>query len=144
MVEERRAGRPAGQVVIGRDLLVVERRFAVEAGAVRLARAAGRLLCLPWHLGAACESAALIISELSGNAVHHGATGFMVLRMRLSPRRLRIELADNSPGRPEVRRPPADAESGRGMWLVSALCVRWGVDADPIGKRTWAELSLPV
>lgn len=144
MVVERRAGRPAGEVAVGTDLLCVERRFDVHPGAVRVARAVVRLLCRAWQLGEVCESAVLVISELSANAVRHGATGMMILRLRLSTRRLRIELADNSPGTPVVRRPPDEAESGRGMWLVSVLCVRWGVEPDPIGKRTWAELSIPV
>lgn len=144
MVLERRAGRPAGEVAVEQDLLCVERRFEVHPGAVRVARAVVRLLCRAWQLGEVCESAVLVISELSANAVRHGATGGMILRLRLSTRRLRIELADNSPGRPEVRRPPDEAESGRGMWLVSVLSVRWGVEPDPIGKRTWAELSIPV
>lgn len=143
MVLERRAGRPAGEVAVGQDLLCVERRFEVHPGAVRVARAVVRLLCRAWQLGEVCESAVLVISELSANAVRHGATGVMILRLRLSTRRLRIELADNSPGRPEVRRPPDEAESGRGMWLVSVLSVRWGVEPDPLGKRTWAELSIP-
>ena len=151
MMLERRAGRPIGEVFVGTDLLCCERRFDVHPGAVRVARAVVRLLCRARQLGEVCESAVLVISELSGNAVRHGATGKMVLRLRLSTRRLRIELAVNSPGSPTVRRPPAagrrppdEAEAGRGMWLVSVLCVRWGVEPDPIGKRTWAELSIPV
>jgi hypothetical protein len=34
-----------------------------------------------------------------------------------------------------------DAEDGRGMALIEALAVRWGVQAVPDGKITWCELS---
>lgn len=84
------------------------------------------------QLGEVRESAAFVIIEVSTNAVRHGAAGVMILR--LSTRRLRIELADNSPGRPEVRRPPDEAESGRGIWLVSALPVRWGSSRIQLGS----------
>jgi len=84
----------------------------------------------------------LVIGELAGNAVRHGATGTMLLRLVMTARYVRIELCENSPGRPVVRRPDLEAESGRGLWLVEALSDRWGVEPDRLGKRTWAELAV--
>jgi hypothetical protein len=55
--------------------------------------------------------------------------------MSMTPRRLRLEVTDASAGTPVVRSPPPDAENGRGLWLVSELSTRWGVDPAPVGKR---------
>jgi hypothetical protein len=55
-----------------------------------------------------------------------------------------IEVWDASPLPPVLRRDvPADAESGRGMMLVSELCQAWRCDAVPgwPGKRVRAVLS---
>lgn len=59
---------------------------------------------------------------------------------------VRIEVADAA----EAKRPPAaapaahpDGESGRGLFLVDVLAVRWGrTPREPVGKTVWADVSV--
>ncbi len=120
-----------------------ERALAVQASSVRVARRLGHRVCGSWRLSqTARDDVELVIGELAGNAVRHGASGTMLLRLAMTARYVRIELCENSPGRPVVRQPDLEAESGRGLWLVEALSDRWGVEPDRLGKRTWAELAV--
>lgn len=71
----------------------------------------------------------------------------MALKLRLllrADRTLCIEVSDTRPERPQA--PPAgcpalDAESGRGLFLVQALALRWGVRERSVGKTVWADVS---
>ncbi len=53
---------------------------------------------------------------------------------------IRIEVSDTHPARPVRLTPAPDEDRGRGLVLVGALAVRWGVRArvGP-GKTVWAE-----
>ncbi|MGV9882912.1 hypothetical protein [Streptomyces sp. NPDC003006] len=44
-------------------------------------------------------------------------------------------LTDAGAGRPEVKVPGEDETGGRGLLLVDALAHRWGVRAEPCGRR---------
>ncbi|QES50422.1 hypothetical protein DEJ50_23955 [Streptomyces venezuelae] len=95
------------------------------------------------------DDAAQVVAELAGNAVTHGRVpgrGFR-LSMDLRPgRTLRIEVADTRcEAAPAVaaQRPVPEAESGRGLLLVSALATRWGTERGlPPLKTVWAEIDL--
>lgn len=41
---------------------------------------------------------------------------------------------------PAVIEAAADAERGRGPFIVDALAQAWGVEAMPAGKRIWVEI----
>jgi anti-sigma regulatory factor (Ser/Thr protein kinase) len=90
------------------------------------------------------EDLLLVVSELVTNAVVHGAEPIVVTMVR-APDRVRVEVTDgaaeSSPqGNP---RPPADAETGRGLSVVTRLAVAWGWRASPgRGKTVWAELPV--
>jgi anti-sigma regulatory factor (Ser/Thr protein kinase) len=90
------------------------------------------------------EDLLLVVSELVTNAVVHGAEPIRVTMVR-APERVRVEVTDGaaaaSPhGNP---RPPTDAETGRGLSVVTRLAVAWGWRASPgRGKTVWAELPL--
>jgi anti-sigma regulatory factor (Ser/Thr protein kinase) len=103
------------------------RRYVVDA-CVRLGRSD------------AVDTAALLVSEVATNAVLH-AYGREVRVRVLGGARLRVEVFDGSPVLPVQRHAAPGAEGGRGMALVEALAVRWGVEARPTGKTFWFEVD---
>ncbi|MFD6229903.1 ATP-binding protein [Streptomyces sp. NPDC060232] len=95
------------------------------------------------------EDAAQVVAELAANAVTHGRVRGRDFRLalRLAPGpTLRVEVSDTRreftpptiPGAPDT-----EAESGRGLVLVSALAARWGTDHGPAPLKTvWAEIDV--
>ncbi|WP_141666290.1 ATP-binding protein, partial [Streptomyces hirsutus] len=59
---------------------------------------------------------------------------------RPAPDTVRIEVSDSSTTRPAKREPGEDETGGRGLVLVEALAVDWGVTRRPVGKTVWALL----
>ncbi|MGW6688624.1 ATP-binding protein [Streptomyces sp. NPDC054961] len=112
-------------------------RLLATPAAVPLARRAVRE-----HLGAgASPDAELCVSELLTNALAHLGEGTPVtLRITGRAARTRVELTDPDPREP-VRRRAADAdESGRGLALLAAVALEWGVRPEGTGKTVWCEL----
>ncbi|MFJ6778620.1 ATP-binding protein [Streptomyces yangpuensis] len=95
------------------------------------------------HLGPESGDAELCVTELLANVVRHLGEGTPVT-LRISGRatRTRVELTDPAPGARPVRR-EADAtdEPGRGLALLDALAVRWGVTRGHGTKTVWCELD---
>ncbi|WP_199787046.1 ATP-binding protein [Streptomyces sp. CNS654] len=137
---------------------VFNRQFVSEPHGARLARRIGLHKLHTWgipYLSDASESAALIIGELTANAVTHGRVPGRNFELRLShmpgdPETsglLRIEVSDTRgerrpPGPGEITAPPDGSDSGRGLLIVEALADRWAVlDRSP-GKTVRAELDL--
>ena len=120
-----------------------EFRWPVAAQSVRLARRVVQALCRVVRLPAVCDDAALVVSEMVGNSVRAGCGESFLLRLDWTPRRLRIEVHDDAPGQPRVLQAEPEAETGRGMWIVNQLAVRWGVMRKQPGKIVWAEIALP-
>ncbi|WP_405598924.1 ATP-binding protein [Streptomyces sp. NBC_01410] len=92
------------------------------------------------------DSAALIVAELTANAVTHARVQGrdFELRLTLWPLTLRIEVSDARGDREPIPRPPTpDEETGRGLLLVDALATKWGTADRIVGKTVWAELPLP-
>ena len=95
------------------------------------------------------DDAALIISELFTNALIHTDSLDIVCRVLASPRGVYLSITDQGHGPTGPRVCPADrdedcedAESGRGLLLVSTLAATWGVATDPgHGRTVWAVLS---
>jgi anti-sigma regulatory factor (Ser/Thr protein kinase) len=90
------------------------------------------------------ETALLLVSELTTNAIRHG-TPPVRLSLRLDRDRLRVEVSDGSPTLPELSQPGADQISGRGLQIVQLLSARWGACAAPRrpgGKTVWFELKI--
>ncbi|MFE1172587.1 ATP-binding protein [Streptomyces sp. NPDC058773] len=90
-------------------------------------------------VGELVDVATLLTSELVTNALVH-AEGGAVVTARVSDR-LRVEVRDFVPGRPEPRAPTTDGTSGRGLMLVRALADAWGIRTESIGKSVWFELG---
>ena len=81
----------------------------------------------------------LLTSELVTNAVLHGRSE-VCLEVEASSARLRVSVLDENSRRPvEVAEDP-DALDGRGLALVGALAVRWGVEERSLGKAVWFEV----
>lgn len=85
------------------------------------------------------DTAVLIASELATNAVIHARTPYAV-ELRLGGV-VRIGVADAALSAPVLREDPGDGGS-RGLFIVSKLAHRWGVDWVDGGKVVWAEVPL--
>jgi anti-sigma regulatory factor (Ser/Thr protein kinase) len=87
----------------------------------------------------------LLVSEIVNNSVIHGQVdedGWIELEWDVSPERLRVEIRDSGvQGLPERREPDFVSGGGFGLFIVDALCSRWGVDHNPV-LRVWFELAL--
>lgn len=85
-------------------------------------------------------TAQLLTSELFSNALDHGA-GDIILQISRLPGELRVEVSDRSPERPKVRPVTLHDVRGRGLMILEALALRWGVSANVgEGKTVWFTL----
>jgi len=85
----------------------------------------------------------LCVSELLTNVIQHVGEGTPVtVRVTAAPTgRVRVAVSDPDPRLwPVLREVPDGAECGRGMGIIDALALRWGVDEAPYGKTVWCEL----
>lgn len=97
------------------------------------------------------ETVTLIASELAANAVRHGRVPGRDFHVRLTAPlgdaggTIRIEVSDTrTEKRPTLTAAAPDAETGRGLYLVSRLAERWAVGPRPgggPGKTVWAEIA---
>ncbi|WP_177204310.1 MULTISPECIES: PAS domain S-box protein [unclassified Streptomyces] len=94
-----------------------------------------------WNCAAVSDDALLLLSEVLTNAVRHGE-GPVSLHLCRTDTELTVEVADRSPHLPDPRRAPEHAESGRGLFLVRALAVDWGIRPADGGKTVWFTLGL--
>jgi anti-sigma regulatory factor (Ser/Thr protein kinase) len=82
----------------------------------------------------------VVVSELVTNAVLHGG-GCVELNLAAHDERVVIAVADGSAVVPRRRDP--DQAGGRGLRLIEALAVGWGVHDHEGGKRVWVEMAPP-
>lgn len=85
------------------------------------------------------DDALLITSELVTNAVLHGRSE-VCLEVEASTALLRVSVLDENSRHPVAVVEDPDALDGRGLALVSALAVRWGVQERALGKAVWFEV----
>jgi hypothetical protein len=97
------------------------------------------------HLGVPCPEVQLCVSELLTNVIRHLGEGTPVtLRVTCESGRTRIAVTDPEPyAWLTVRAAGPDDENGRGLLLLDALAMRWGVEQGPEGKTVWCELPPP-
>ncbi|HEV2590496.1 MAG TPA: ATP-binding protein [Gaiellaceae bacterium] len=93
--------------------------------------------------------AALLVSELVGNAVVHGNPGshdLIELQAELTDKRLRVQVNDGGTGfsfKSDQTEPAGpEATSGRGLHLMRELADRFGVDRSRPGGHVWFEIDL--
>ena len=98
---------------------------------------------------AAVQDAALVVSELVGNAVRHGLAlpgGGLRARWAVAAGTVLLEVEDGGTGpAPAEPRPAGEsAEGGRGLAMVGLLAARWGSAPTASGTTVWAELPRAV
>lgn len=92
--------------------------------------------------------AALVASELVGNAVRHGRPlpdGRIRVSWRLERGHLRIAVTDGGTGPQGAEHPALPgpwAPGGRGLAIVDAVCGQWGVNRAPAATTVWARLEV--
>jgi anti-sigma regulatory factor (Ser/Thr protein kinase) len=99
--------------------------------------------------GSLRDDAALIISELFTNALIHTDSTQITCRVLAARHGLYLSITDQGHGPTGPRVCPVerdedcdDAESGRGLLLVSTLATTWGVATEPgRGRTVWAVLN---
>lgn len=97
---------------------------------------------------AVVDDAALVMSELVGNAIRHGSPlsgGGVRVTWEIADCALRLEVHDGGGGVDDQVQAavPASAESGRGLAIVELLAQRWGTTPAPDGgSGVYADLPL--
>ena len=88
------------------------------------------------------DTAALLTSELVTNAVRHTSGPLLDLGLHIDAAVATVAVGDHSQALPEqVSAAPTD-DSGRGLSIVDALAVSWGVTLSERGKEVWFQLAL--
>ena len=103
-----------------------------------------------WRVKVDADVAVLLTSELVTNAVTHGtptAGTFVLLTIACDSECLRVDVHDGCGDLPVldtelVDEAPAEAETGRGLLLVTSLSAEWGFYRTPAGKAVYFTLEL--
>lgn len=117
-------------------------RLPGDASAVPAARRFAGQAAADYGAGPECiDTTKLLVTEIATNAVMHAHSPIR-LTVSPEPHSLRVEVRDDDPTPPPLPCvPDPDATSGRGLWLVSALARRWGVNRNAKGKTVWFEVD---
>ncbi|HEY1635391.1 MAG TPA: ATP-binding protein [Acidimicrobiales bacterium] len=118
----------------------IETQLAPDPMSARAARQLIEAALQRWGDDDSTEVAALLTTELVTNAIVHARTDFS-LRVTTNQDRLRVEVSDSSHDPPRLIPIQDDEEHGRGLHLVDALSVSWGVDWRADGKAVWFDLA---
>ncbi|CAM5583435.1 non-specific serine/threonine protein kinase OS=Streptomyces gougerotii OX=53448 GN=GCM10010227_48910 PE=3 SV=1 [Streptomyces diastaticus subsp. diastaticus] len=125
-----------------------ERFYRRERRSVPAARDFAAAVLDEWDARVRRDDVLLCVSELATNALLHGVPpgrGFRLFVLRADDGGVRVEVHDSGDGHPATRAPGDEAESGRGLLLVSALADDWGVGERDPGKSVWCSFRpLPV
>jgi len=123
-------------------------RAILDLGAVPTApgcaRAWTRQVLWEWRLVGISDTADLIVTELTTNAVlisRQGGQPFIRLILTLDQGELAILVRDFCPGAPQPGTAGVDDENGRGLFLVRSMSDRFGwhpADNGSPGKVVWA------
>jgi len=135
---------------VSTDLRVCRVRLAAGLAAAKTARAVVESTIRAWRVPVDPDVAVLLTSELVTNAVTHGAEeawdagGFVTLAIACSAAVLRVDVHDGSCDLPLLEEAaPMEAETGRGLLLVTSLSAEWGYYRTATGKAVYFTLEFP-
>jgi anti-sigma regulatory factor (Ser/Thr protein kinase) len=116
------------------------------------ARLHTRVMLAEWGLADLAETAELLVSELTTNAIQASRAlrqplpSPIHLWLHANHQGLQVMVWDADPQPPMLHAADGDAESGRGLQIVEVLSEYWGWYAagDHGGKWVWCELTISV
>jgi len=119
------------------------RRVRLTAGPAAAAEARRQVQAAirTWDILVDPDVAVLLTSELVTNAIRHEVTGIVTLAITCSCGELRVDVHDTSRALPMLVDAPVDAETGRGLMLVTTLSAEWGFYRTPAGKAVYFTLA---
>jgi len=123
------------------DLDVCRVRLTTGPAAAAEARGQVRAAIRAWDIPVDPDVAILLTSELVTNAISHEVTGIVMLAITCSCGQLRVDVHDTSRALPMLVDAPVDAETGRGLMLVTTLSAEWGFFRTPAGKAVYFTLT---
>lgn len=92
------------------------------------------------------DDVVLVASELVSNAVVHSpaqvAEGDLDVAWEVQPDCVVIKVVDTSPDLPHRRSSASTDTRGRGLSIVAALALDWGVTRTGSGKQVWARVPI--
>jgi anti-sigma regulatory factor (Ser/Thr protein kinase) len=91
------------------------------------------------------DDVVLVASELVSNAVVHAAApdeAELGVTWEVEPDAVVVRVLDSSPDLPQGRTADENDTRGRGLFIVAALALDWGVRRTRQGKQVWARLPL--
>jgi anti-sigma regulatory factor (Ser/Thr protein kinase) len=110
-----------------------------QPASVRHARAQVRSLVAGWPPGCTA-TLQVLVDELVTNAVLHARTSLDVMA-RVEDHHIRVEVRDDDPRMPRLRKYGPTSSTGRGLHLVEALATLWGAERSSGGKVVWFEFE---
>jgi hypothetical protein len=87
------------------------------------------------------DTAVLLTSELVTNAIRCEASATVMLTISCARDQLRVDVHDTSRALPVLVDAAGDAETGRGLQLVTTLATEWGFYRTPAGKAVYFTLA---
>jgi anti-sigma regulatory factor (Ser/Thr protein kinase) len=130
-------------MALTRPTALQRRRVPLTAGpaAAAQARLQLRAAICGWDIPVDPDVAVLLTCELVTNAIKHTASEAIGVVITCSGEQLRVEVHDTCCLLPVMVDAPADAETGRGLMLVSSLSTEWGTYRTPAGKAVYFTLA---
>lgn len=86
------------------------------------------------------DDALLLVSELVTNGLLHARTPITVRVAEDGPGAVRLAVSDESPQELQQRHFSDESGTGRGLRLLDALALEWGVTAQRSGKTVWCRV----
>ncbi|WP_326728858.1 ATP-binding protein [Streptomyces phaeochromogenes] len=89
------------------------------------------------------ETVVLVTCELVTNSIRYGTEPDDLVRVVIDADdgRTRVEVHDPVRRHPRARPESIERDRGRGLIILDALCVAWGVSDAVFGKSVWAEVK---